>query len=74
MAVTLTLAGVLAPRRVRHDAVGTEACRKIEQRAAVKPRRLSPISLSRGAIGVEECVQYCATDACTDRRRDPGHP
>jgi len=74
MAVTLTLAGVLALAACGTDAVGTEACRKIEQ-ARCRKAGVCPDLALRGAIGVEECVQY-ARDRCLHGLAvaDPGPP
>jgi hypothetical protein len=62
LALTLSLAGVLAGAACGTDAIGTDACRKIEQARCRKAASCPELGL-RGSLGVEECVQY-ARDRC----------
>src|SRR4030095_6714384 len=57
MALSLALAGVLSLTACGTDAVGTDACRKIEQARCRKAASCPDLAL-RAATGVEECVQY----------------
>jgi hypothetical protein len=57
------------------DATGTDACRKIEQARCRKAAAACPELGLKGAVGVEECVQY-ARDRCLHGLAvaDPGPP
>ena len=74
IALTLALAGTLAGGGCGTDAVGTDACRKIEQTRCRKATSCPDLGL-RGSVGVEECVQY-ARDRCLHGLAvaDPGPP
>jgi hypothetical protein len=74
LALTLALAGVFGNAACGTDAMGTEACRKIEQARCRKAASCPELGL-RGSIGVEECVQY-ARDRCLHGMAvaDPGPP
>jgi hypothetical protein len=56
------LTSVLGAPACGTDATGTDACRKIEQARCRKAAACPELGL-KGAVGVEECVQY-ARDRC----------
>jgi hypothetical protein len=74
VALTLALAGVFGNAACGTDAVGTEACRKIEQARCRRAASCPELGLI-GSIGVEECVQY-VRDRCLHGMAvaDPGPP
>jgi hypothetical protein len=75
IAVSFALAGGLALTACGTDATGTDACRKIEQTRCRKAAAACPDLALRGAIGLQECVQY-ARDRCLHGLAvaDPGPP
>jgi len=70
----MALASALASAGCGTDAVGTDACRKIEQARCRKAAACPELGL-RGSVGVEECIQY-ARDRCLHGLAvaDPGGP
>jgi hypothetical protein len=75
IALTLALTGALGTPSCGTDAVGTDACRKIEQARCRKAAASCPELGLRGDVGVQECVQY-ARDRCLHGLAvaDPGPP
>ena len=73
IALTLALAATLVGG-CGTDAVGTDACRKIEQTRCRKAASCPDLGL-HGSVGVEECVQY-SRDRCLHGLgvADPGPP
>ena len=67
-------AGALVAPACGTDAVGTDACRKIEQARCRRAAACPELGL-KGSVGVEECVQY-ARDRCLHGLAvsDPGPP
>lgn len=73
--LTSALAGALGGSGCGTEAVGTDACRKIEQARCRKAAASCPELGLRGSVGLEECVQY-ARDRCLHGLgvADPGPP